>query len=253
MILARSGDEIFYFIVFFKSWNLRKPLSSQELLKEVENLSKEEFRDFSDIDPDYKNSDSELSGTSSDVSNEESSSSDNAEVIENEDDENDTAPDLPSNQFKFSWRDYSGNHQTFRFSGNEGIQVDLAQNLTPVDAFHLFFSPALIALLVEETNRYAAYVISNTNVTRKSRLNQWYPTNEQEIRKFVGFYIWMGLNSRPTIASYWSTDVLYKNQVSQVLSRNRFEMLLRMIHFSDRENQSNNDRLYKIRHLFLIC
>ncbi|KAG5868230.1 hypothetical protein JTB14_014176 [Gonioctena quinquepunctata] len=167
--------------------------------------------------------------------------------MENGDDENGTAPDLASNQFEFSWYDYSGNHKTFRFTGNEGIQVDLAKNLTPVAAFDQFFSPELIALIVEETNRYAAYIISTTNVTRKSRLNQWYPTNEQEIRKFVGFYIWMGLNCRPAIASYWSTDVLYKNQVSQVLSRNRFEMLLRMIHFSDRENETNNDRLYKIR------
>ncbi|KAG5886203.1 hypothetical protein JTB14_012570 [Gonioctena quinquepunctata] len=206
-----------------------------------------DFSDFSDIDPDYNNSNSELGSVSSDESNEDPISSDNEEVMENEDDENGTAPDPASKQFEFSWYDYSGNHKTFRFTGNEGIQVDLAKNLTPVAAFDLFFSPELIALIVEETNRYAAYIISTTNVTRKSRLNQWYPTNEQEIRKFVGFYIWMGLNCRPAIASYWSTDVLYKNQVSQVLSRNRFEMLLRMIHFSDRENETNNDRLYKIR------
>ena len=57
----------------------------------------------------------------------------------------------------------------------------------------------------------------------------------------------MGLNSRPTFASYWSTDVLYKNLVSGVISRNRFEMLLRMIHFSDRENETTGDKLYKIK------
>ncbi|KAG5887680.1 hypothetical protein JTB14_015583 [Gonioctena quinquepunctata] len=71
----------------------------------------------------------------------DSSSSDNEEVMENEDDENGTAPDPASNQFEFSWYDYSGNHKTFRFTGNEGIQVDLAKNLTPVAAFDLFFSP----------------------------------------------------------------------------------------------------------------
>ncbi|KAG5861561.1 hypothetical protein JTB14_004158, partial [Gonioctena quinquepunctata] len=61
------------------SWNLRKPLSSQELQEEVENLSEEEFRDFSDFsdtDPDYNNSNSELGGVSSDESNEDPSSSD---------------------------------------------------------------------------------------------------------------------------------------------------------------------------------
>ncbi|KAG5865579.1 hypothetical protein JTB14_014081 [Gonioctena quinquepunctata] len=123
------------------SWNLRKPLFSQEL-QEVENLSEEEFRDFSDfsdIDLDYNNSNSELGGVSSDESNEDPSSSDNEEVMENVDDENGTAPDPASYQFEFSWYDYSGNHKIFRFPGNEGIQVDLAKNLTPVAAFDLFF------------------------------------------------------------------------------------------------------------------
>lgn len=101
----------------------------------MENLSEEEFRDFSDfsdIDPDYNNSDSELGGVSSDESNEDPNSSENEEVMENEDDENGTAPDHASNQFKFTWYDYSGNHQTFRFTADEGIQVNLAKNLTPV-------------------------------------------------------------------------------------------------------------------------
>ncbi|CAG9814813.1 unnamed protein product [Phaedon cochleariae] len=112
------------------SWNLRKPLFSQEL--QEENLSDEEFSDFSDfsdIDPDYNNSDSESSGVSRDESDEDSSLSDGAEVVENEDDENDTAPDPASNQFKFSWYEYSGNHQTLRFTGNEGKQCDLSRGL----------------------------------------------------------------------------------------------------------------------------
>ncbi|KAG5886405.1 hypothetical protein JTB14_030764 [Gonioctena quinquepunctata] len=85
-----------------ESWNLRKPLSSQELQEEVEYLSEEDFRDFSDfsdIDPDYNNSNSELGSVSSDESNEDPISSDNEEVMENEDDENGTAPDPASKQF----------------------------------------------------------------------------------------------------------------------------------------------------------
>ncbi|KAG5883366.1 hypothetical protein JTB14_022931 [Gonioctena quinquepunctata] len=112
------------FLIIIMSWNLRKPYSSQELQEEVENLSEEEFRDFSDfsdLDPDFNNSNSELGGVSSDESNEDPSSSDNEEVMENEDDEN--APDPASNQFEFSWYDYSGNHKTFRFTGNEGLGI----------------------------------------------------------------------------------------------------------------------------------
>ena len=162
---------------------MRRPLNSQELQLYVDNLSDQEgrdFSDFSDIDPTYGNSDSENSEDSSD-------SSDDADT--DEDIENQTVSNILCDQYRFIWNNYHGNHKNLQFTGKEGIQIDLPQNFTPIQAFALFFSPELLTLLVSETNRYAAYVISNTNITRKSRLNQWHPTNEQEIKKFVGLYI----------------------------------------------------------------
>nr|CAI5841314.1 unnamed protein product [Callosobruchus analis] len=61
----------------------------------------------------------------------------------------------------------------------------------------------------------------------------------------------MGLANLPQIRDYWSTDILYKNQlIPKVMSRNGFQLLLRFVHFADNETAYTNDRLYKIREIF---
>ena len=53
---------------------------------------------------------------------------------------------------------------------------------------------------------------------------------------------------------YWKTDTRY-DQICAVMSRNRFELIKRYIHFNDnnkdkRKQDENRDRLFKIRPLF---
>ena len=60
----------------------------------------------------------------------------------------------------------------------------------------------------------------------------------------------MGLVQMPTIRHYWCRRKLFeKNILTQVMSRNRFELLLKVWHFSNNENCPENDRLYKIQPL----
>ena len=54
----------------------------------------------------------------------------------------------------------------------------------------------------------------------------------------------------PRIADYSSQKILYRNNVvSKLMPTNRFQLLLRMIHFADSENADPNDRILKIRPL----
>ena len=53
---------------------------------------------------------------------------------------------------------------------------------------------------------------------------------------------------------YWKTDTRY-DQICAVMSRDRFELIKRYIHFNDnnkdkRKQDENRDRLFKIRPLF---
>ena len=71
--------------------------------------------------------------------------------------------------------------------------------------------------------------------------------------KFLGLNIWMGLERRGTIASYWSTLPIYRNEVAcNTISRNCFQKLLRNIHFADNETIAQGDRLGKIQPLIRL-
>lgn len=54
------------------------------------------------------------------------------------------------------------------------------------------------------------------------------------------------------LRDYWSKDPIYKNGISEVMSRNRFELLLAMFHLYNNEEQTPmSDRIFKLEK-FLI-
>lgn len=60
----------------------------------------------------------------------------------------------------------------------------------------------------------------------------------------------MGLVKLPKLADYWSTDeIIVQNFPRSVMSRNRFELLLQMIHFSQYDENNRSDRLHRVQHL----
>lgn len=150
---------------------------------------------------------------------------------------------------EMQWQVYEGKQADITFVGQAGIQTNISVDATPMEVYKLFLNEDVLNLIVTETNRYAQSVISNSVLSRSSRLHSWEDTNIEEIEKFLGIIIWMGLNIRPKLSDYWSTDPLYENIVSKQMTRNRFEILLRMLHFSDNSIPNENDRLRKINPL----
>lgn len=116
---------------------------------------------------------------------------------------------------------------------------------SPVDFFNLFFNNDVVNLIVTETNRYAQQKIS-AGIQQKSRLQRWKDTNEDEIRIFFSLCLWMGLARFPKIVDYWRKSNLYSNEFSKKMPRNRFELLLRVLHFSNNEDAIAGDRLAKL-------
>lgn len=97
---------------------------------------------------------------------------------------------------------------------------------------------------MDETNRYAEQCLQQT-ARPKARILKWTPTNSKEIEQLLGVVIWMGLCSLPTIQSYWRKHKLYSTAISTVMSRNRFQLLLRTLHFCNNE-EVTEDRLRKL-------
>lgn len=135
--------------------------------------------------------------------------------------------------------------------GKAGLQTELSSDITPLEVFQLFVSDEMIERIVTETNRYAAQSLASRTLqkkrAKKHRLSQWVDTTVHEMKIFFGPLLWMGLVKHE---EYWSTAPLLTNHVaSNVMGRNRFQLLLSCLHFSDNSTTTSTDRLHKIRNI----
>lgn len=142
----------------------------------------------------------------------------------------------------------------FHSIGRSGLQTDLSPDITPSEAFQLLVTNDILEYIVKETNQYAAQTLASDNLSmkqaKKHRLSKWIDTTVDEMKKFLGLLLWMGLVKYGSIEDYWSKSPLFSNEVaSKVMPRNRFQLLLSCIHFNDNNAANNADRLTKIRPL----
>ena len=80
------------------------------------------------------------------------------------------------------------------------------------------------------------------------------PTNADKIQVFLGLCILMGLMYKPRDWKYWSIDAFYSTPVfSQVIFRERFQLILKFLCFQDYEDPSyhpqdaGRDRFFMMR------
>lgn len=147
------------------------------------------------------------------------------------------------------WRAAEGTSPTpHQFSGVPGIQVDTA-GFSNVDYIKLFLTDDIIQVLVRETNTYAQQYKAAHNLTPHSRVNRWMPTDNEEMTKFIATLWLMGFIRKPTLESYWTKDRLLSTPVfSNLMSRDRFTILLRFLHFND-NNQLPNGALERRKYM----
>ena len=218
----------------------------------AESTSNNEHEESSnDCDPDFTmgSSDSNFSGSESS----EESIMDPVDTDNSLDDMEQNTNDPNSNANW--WTPTTATKRSFSFSGTEKLHTQVNSSspnntVLPVDVYKLFVSDAVIDYIVEETNRYADQILESQTVTRKSLLSNWVPTTKDEMKRFFGIVICMGLVNMPTIECYWSKKQFYDyGFVKNNMSRNRFFLLLRMVHFNDNETFEKNQRLQKIQPL----
>lgn len=228
----------------------RKEMALEEIAAELHQENEEEESDFddSDVDPHYEPS---FQGFSSDededIDIEEAIKDMNIEEEDSnveEEAEEDMSDDFPI------WEECAGRNQHFPFTGRGGVNIDLPTDFTPFDAFSLFIDESILDLLVDETNLYARQRIEKGISTPKGRLHKWKASSRQEMKKFLGLMMWMGLLRAGEISDYWRASPLYKTSIPEMtMSRNRFQILLNCLHFADNTKIVNGDRLGKIQPL----
>ena len=157
------------------NWNNRNLNESSD-----ENHSSDDDRDFQPI--------SEESSCTDESYDQENDSTDGENVsnADNTEDEGTAQLDKDSDS---TWGPVRPEQRTFSFTGKEELLIKPtpsgSQNkVTPLDVYQLFVSDDIIANIVAETNKFAAQVIESKRPSRRSRLNQWVPTDAQEIKNF---------------------------------------------------------------------
>ena len=86
-------------------------------------------------------------------------------------------------------------------------------------------------------------------VTKHARSEEWKPVTVIEMKKVLGLIFVTGIVRKPKLELYWSTRGIFQTPLfPQTMSRNRFQLIQRYLHFSDNNAAvTNEDPLCKIR------
>jgi len=147
------------------------------------------------------------------------------------------------------WRDPKGNQpKMVPFTHTSEFvreHLHIGSDIAVETSYQLFVPDELIEEIAEQTNLYASQKVEGGYT---QRLAKWTETSKSEIKRFFGLIIWMGLVKLSAIHQYWSNNPAYLQTFPKtVMSRNRFELLLRMLHFVDNKNNNGSNRLFKIQ------
>lgn len=113
------------------------------------------------------------------------------------------------------------------------------ENLKPIDIFKRFFDEDFVQFICDETRKYA---------TSKGFHNFHVSTREMYI--YLGILLLSGYTKVPCRRNYWETRAdCYNPLVSNSISRNRFEMIHRFLHFNDNAQIDPQNKVFKIQPL----
>lgn len=114
------------------------------------------------------------------------------------------------------------------------------QETSPIEIFKAIWNLQIMEHIVEETNKYAWNIIaraseSEEGISKASRLNDWDETTVGELYQFFSVLIYMSLCYRARLDEYWTVGILGMPSFRKIMSKNKFLLLLRFLHFVDND------------------
>lgn len=104
----------------------------------------------------------------------------------------------------------------------------------PVEYVNMFLTDDMIENLVLESNKYATEKTGSCPNFTKA-----------ELQTYIGMYYLMGIVRLPKIDDYGRSDLRYA-QIADKMSRNRFHLIHRTLHFVDNNTASDEDKLDRV-------
>ena len=125
------------------------------------------------------------------------------------------------------------------FEYESGPNFELPPHAREVEYFYKFLSPELIKVAVRETNKYATFHQQNI---AKSINKRWKRVDFSDMSAFIGMLVVMGVHRLPSLEDYWSSDIFLQVQgIAQVMTRARFQMIMRYFHLCDPQDDPRRD------------
>lgn len=132
--------------------------------------------------------------------------------------------------------DWTSDFETFTGQEEKYIRKPGPQGVTsfvPMDIFLQFWDLPIVAKIAEETNRYARQTIAKLPDKIPKYLESWEDTTVEELYRLFALQIYMASCYRARLSEYWTTGTLGMPDFRRIMSRNRYQLLMRFMHFMD--------------------
>ena len=151
----------------------------------------------------------------------------------------------------FKWEKEENFPRRHGFSGTPGVQLGhLEKDSSPRELFDCFFTPTLWEMMALETNRYAQQKKDARDPpSASSHMKSWVDVDVEELQRYIGIRLLMGIHPLPSFRDHWSTHRLIGDAaIKKTMKRDRFDQITANLHFTNNEDpRGAGDNLWKIR------
>ena len=119
------------------------------------------------------------------------------------------------------------------------LQVNDVEMQTPLQYFRTLITEDMLKQSVAHTTQY-----------RLQKTGTCANTSVKEPEQLIGMVLRIGTVQMPGIRVYWESNTRYGPE-ADIMSRNRFQLLLRCLHFVDNEGVTDDKNLIKCGHFVL--
>uniref|UniRef100_A0A8C5DHQ7 PiggyBac transposable element-derived protein domain-containing protein n=1 Tax=Gouania willdenowi TaxID=441366 RepID=A0A8C5DHQ7_GOUWI len=151
----------------------------------------------------------------------------------------------------FGWHQTGWQPNEIPFTATPGPRnaaAELESNV-PANFLELFMTDELLQHVADETNLYAGqYFQAHPESLPHSRGNSWSLVSVAELKTFFGLSFLTGYVKKPSLYLYWSMDEVDATPYfNKTMSRNRFQIIWRYLHYNNNESQDASNKMYKVR------
>ena len=152
----------------------------------------------------------------------------------------------------WKWNEDSFQPKIFSFDRSDGGITDacsITEDSLEYEYFLEFFDNEFMNMIVKETNKYQRYLVATLGEDcPKYIANFKEDVTVEEMFRYITIVMLMAHNKKHRIKDYWTTDEVVETKfIRKLMTRDRFLLVHRLLHFTDNHNLDKNDKLVKIR------